>query len=538
MTDPCPSTSCSATFGRRRPRRSRSRRRSRCRGEGRWLSDVAGRETHEPPPSAGARRARGRWRRCSCCISGCGRSGSRTAPSGSDYTAFYTGWTIVAEGDGANLYDPAFQAGVQKEILGGRTFEAGLNPFNNPPHLVVPVRAAHGACRCNASYVVWAAVQLALLGWLLWRLLTRVAGDWSRDERTLLVAASIAAPPLALALLQGSFSLLVTVALLEVYLALRAGGDRAAAAWLVVASVKPQAVLTTGVALLAGRQWRVARLRRDRDARAGPGGDGGHGRRHLVVVPGLHRRLRRLVRRVQRPPVGHVEPARDAQPVERARGRRGDRLAHQHDRPRRAGRGARRGRLAVARPLGPVDAGLRVALLDDAGARAVVQPAPQSARRPAAGARRRDRLWGRPRAGRGAVAGPRLAGRPVRVLVPQLDRRQPGRRTAHPGPGRADAGLRGRPRGAAPRRATRFATAPWWQRRDRSFAGRCHDPCSARPCRSPCRSACRRSCCSAWSRSSGGWCSPSLAARPRCGRRSCSSSRRSCWPATCTATCR
>ena len=175
---------------------------------------------------------------------------------GSDYTAFYTGWTIVAQGDGANLYDPAFQAGVQKEILGGRTFEAGLNPFNNPPHLVLPF-VPLTALPLNASYVAWAAVQLALLGWLLWRLLTRVAGDWSRDERTLLVAASIAAPPLALALLQGSFSLLVTVALLEVYLALRAGGDRAAAAWLVVASVKPQAVLTTGVALLAGRQWRV-----------------------------------------------------------------------------------------------------------------------------------------------------------------------------------------------------------------------------------------------------------------------------------------
>ena len=52
----------------------------------------------------------------------------------------------------------------------------------------------------------------------------------------------------------------MTVALLEVYLALCAGGERAAAAWLVVASVKPQAVLTTGVALVAARRWRVVGL--------------------------------------------------------------------------------------------------------------------------------------------------------------------------------------------------------------------------------------------------------------------------------------
>ena len=180
----------------------------------------------------------------------------RGGSEGADYTAFYTGWSIVANGDGANLYDPAFQAQMQKAILGGRTFEAGLNPFNNPPHLVLPFVPLTGL-PLDVSYVAWAVVQVVLLVWLLWRLVTRVASGWSRDERVLLIAAAIAAPPLALALLQGSFSLLVTVALLEVYLALCAGGQGAAAAWLVVASVKPQAVLTTGVALLAARRWVV-----------------------------------------------------------------------------------------------------------------------------------------------------------------------------------------------------------------------------------------------------------------------------------------
>src|SRR6185436_1718258 len=183
----------------------------------------------------------------------------RGGSEGSDYTAFYTGWTIVAHGDGASLYDPAVQAATQQEILGGRSFEAGLNPFNNPPHAVVPFLPLT-ALPLNVSYIAWAVIQVVLLGWLLWRLVTRVAAGWSRDEQVLLIAAAIAAPPLALSLLQGSFSLLVTVALLEVYLALCAGGERAAAAWLVVASVKPQAVLTTGVALVAARRWVVVGL--------------------------------------------------------------------------------------------------------------------------------------------------------------------------------------------------------------------------------------------------------------------------------------
>ena len=173
-----------------------------------------------------------------------------------DYTAFYTGWTIVSDGRGADLYDPAVQAEVQREILGGRTFEAGLNPFNNPPHLVVPF-VPLAWLSLQASYLAWAVVQLALLVWLLWRLWTVVAAEWSRDERLVLIAASVAASPLVITLLQGAFSLLVCVAVTEAYIALRTGRDGRAGAWLAIASIKPQAVVTLGVMLLLGRRWRA-----------------------------------------------------------------------------------------------------------------------------------------------------------------------------------------------------------------------------------------------------------------------------------------
>ncbi len=178
--------------------------------------------------------------------------GSKSA----DYTAFMTGWTIVLDGRGHDLYDIPTQIEVQRALLGGRTFEAGLNPFNNPPHLVLPF-VPLAVLPLLPSYAVWGVIQLGLLAWLGWRLLTQVATDWRGSERVLLIVAMLAMPPLVVTLFQGALSLVVTVAMLEAFIALRAGRERAAAVWLVVASLKPQVVVAIGAAVLGGRRWRV-----------------------------------------------------------------------------------------------------------------------------------------------------------------------------------------------------------------------------------------------------------------------------------------
>ena len=173
-----------------------------------------------------------------------------------DYTAFYTGWTIVADGHGADLYDTETQTATQQAILGGRSFEAGLNPFNNPPHLVVPF-VPLAALPLSVSYLAWGAIQIGLLAWLVYRLWSAVAAGWSRDERRVLVAVSLAASPLLITFLQGAFSLFACVAVLEAYLALRRARDGRAGAWLVLATIKPQAVAGLGLMLLVGRRWRA-----------------------------------------------------------------------------------------------------------------------------------------------------------------------------------------------------------------------------------------------------------------------------------------
>ena len=178
--------------------------------------------------------------------------GSKSA----DYTAFMTGWTIVLDGRGPDLYDVPTQIEIQRDLLGGRTFEAGLNPFNNPPHLVLPF-VPLAVLPLLPSYVVWGAVQLGLLAWLGWRMLSQVASGWRGSERVLLIVAMLAMPPLVITLFQGALSLVVTVAMLEAFIALRAGRERAAAVWLVVGSLKPQVVVAIGAAVLGGRRWRV-----------------------------------------------------------------------------------------------------------------------------------------------------------------------------------------------------------------------------------------------------------------------------------------
>src|SRR4029079_12144744 len=87
------------------------------------------------------------------------------ASKGADYTAFMTGWTIVLAGRGKDVYDVATQVEVQRRLLGGLSFVAGLNPFNNPPHLVLPF-VPLALLPLFPSFLVWSAIQFGMLVWL------------------------------------------------------------------------------------------------------------------------------------------------------------------------------------------------------------------------------------------------------------------------------------------------------------------------------------------------------------------------------------
>jgi hypothetical protein len=172
---------------------------------------------------------------------------------GADFTAFYTGWRVVLEGHGSQLYDPTIQAEFQRRILGGQTFEAGLNPFNNPPHMVLPYIPL-GLLPLDAAFLAWTGIQVLLLAAVVAMLLRGIARQWTRAERFGLVAAFLAFPPLAMAFYQGAFALVLVAGVAGTLVAMGEGRDARAGGLLVLASVKPQGMFGIAMTVLLSRR--------------------------------------------------------------------------------------------------------------------------------------------------------------------------------------------------------------------------------------------------------------------------------------------
>ena len=172
-----------------------------------------------------------------------------------DFSAYYTGWAIVRDGRGADLYDVDTQFAYQQDILQGRSFKDGLLRYIYPPHLTLPFVPLSRFTLPNA-YLAWTIGQSLLLVWLLRRLYT-LSQPWEPHERWLLLSGVTAFHPLLLAFLLGAHSLLLTLCLLQFYLALKDGRDEWAGIWLIPVTIKPQAVLLPGLLLLAARRWRA-----------------------------------------------------------------------------------------------------------------------------------------------------------------------------------------------------------------------------------------------------------------------------------------
>jgi hypothetical protein len=142
---------------------------------------------------------------------------------------------------------------MQRAILGGQTFEAGLNPFNNPPHMVLPFLPL-GIPPLEVSFLLWTAMQLLMVAVVVRLLLRGPARDWRPVERIALVGWFVGFPSLGISLWQGSFSLVLVLGVVGTYLALGAGRERLAGLALVAASIKPQGMIAPALATLVGRR--------------------------------------------------------------------------------------------------------------------------------------------------------------------------------------------------------------------------------------------------------------------------------------------
>src|ERR1041384_8620829 len=101
----------------------------------------------------------------------------------SDFVSFYTGWTIVRNGDGAQLYDAELQR-VYEARLGGPE-GAPFLPFVNPPHAAFIFMPLANLSPRSAS-LVFLALNCLIGFWVL-RRLWQLSTGWPRPARVLLI---------------------------------------------------------------------------------------------------------------------------------------------------------------------------------------------------------------------------------------------------------------------------------------------------------------------------------------------------------------
>jgi hypothetical protein len=171
-----------------------------------------------------------------------------------DFTAFYMGGRMVVEGQGRRLYDLDTQGEWQARLWPERGGREALLAFVYPPYDALLYAPLALLPRWSAFYL-WTLINLGLLALLVCQV-RRWTAAWPMPARAPALATVLAFPPLFISFQLGQLYLLALVCLLGFYQALRKDHWWAAAAWLVLGTVKPQLVLVPAATLLAGRHWR------------------------------------------------------------------------------------------------------------------------------------------------------------------------------------------------------------------------------------------------------------------------------------------
>jgi hypothetical protein len=172
-----------------------------------------------------------------------------------DFSAFYTGWAIVRDGHGSQLYDFDLQSRYQQSILENRSFSDGLLPFTYPPHVAFFFAPISQLPRSSA-FGLWTLLECMLLVWLL-NLLKDYTRSWQPTERWLTFSGILGFPPLFYNFMLGAFSLFLLICLWLFYLNLKNDRDQRSGIWLVIGSIKPQNILLPGILLLGAKRWRA-----------------------------------------------------------------------------------------------------------------------------------------------------------------------------------------------------------------------------------------------------------------------------------------
>lgn len=169
-----------------------------------------------------------------------------------DYAVFLTGWSLIVGGRSHALYDVDAQRAMQKALVHPFTFRGELMGFLTPPHAAL-ILSPFGWLDIQVGFYVWTVLQIGLLV-LFTRALLRLVPVARTAERALIVMALLAFWPVFYTLTIGQLSILLALAFVQLFFALRDNRPRRAALWLLVLSFKPQLLPFLLVLLVARRQ--------------------------------------------------------------------------------------------------------------------------------------------------------------------------------------------------------------------------------------------------------------------------------------------
>jgi len=163
---------------------------------------------------------------------------------GTDFPDFYCAARMLLEGHGHQLYDTELQRQYQERYAGG------VGTLNIHPPFEAPLYSLVAWLPLRQAYLLWFALNLLFLGIAV----RHLAGDLSsRWHWSVLLAASFTFVPVLLSLLQGQDSLLLLLAMILAFTALRHERPFAAGCWFGLALCKFQIVLPLVLVLIFTR---------------------------------------------------------------------------------------------------------------------------------------------------------------------------------------------------------------------------------------------------------------------------------------------
>jgi hypothetical protein len=173
-----------------------------------------------------------------------------------DFTIFYTAGKMLHEGLGHRLYDSALQYEVQQTFAAGVRIRKGALPYNHPA-VEALIFEPLASFDYPAAYLVWGAINLAILG-LLPFLLRRHIPLLTECSPLLWLLVLLGYFPVLVALLQGQDVILLLLLNVLAFAALKRNADTLAGCWLGLSVFKFQLIVPLVLILLCWKRTKVA----------------------------------------------------------------------------------------------------------------------------------------------------------------------------------------------------------------------------------------------------------------------------------------